>query len=129
MWASALTDWQSELADSTIVVGAINDEGTDLDSYSNKAGILKYDYIAAPVVPDSNNGRGTSYAAPVVAGVGALLIDKFDVRGATAKDILLDTADDMCHVYNDCDVFGVSDTFGHGVLNATRALSPIGNLN
>ena len=128
-WASALLNWQSDLANSTIVVGAINDEGTDLESYSNKAGILKYDYIAAPVIPDNNNGRGTSYAAPVVAGIGALLIDKFDVRGATAKDILLETADDMCHVYYDCNNFGISETFGHGRLNATRALSPIGSLN
>lgn len=112
--------------DRTIVVGAINDEGTAFDigkdgtDYSNRAGILKDNYIVAPVVgPDD----GTSYAAPVVAGAVALIMDKFNnTDAANATTIIFDTADDL-------GAPGVDAEYGHGRLNIGRALSPIGNIN
>ena len=80
-----------------------------------------WDYIAAPVYESDTGGRGTSYAAPVVAGVAALIMDKFGTSAVTTKGLIFDTADDL-------GATGVDEVFGHGRLNAGRALSPVGNL-
>ena len=102
----------------TIVVGSINPEGTGLIHYSNVAGDLANHYITAPeMVPG-----GTSYAAPVVTGTAALIMDKFDnVDPAATKAIIFRTADDL-------GAPGVDRVYGHGRLNIGRALSPVGNL-
>ena len=116
----------------TIVVGSANDEGTgfhiidsssidgiDVDDYSTRAGKLKDSYILAPVVPGY---VGTSFAAPVVSGVAALIQDKYDSSPSEIRDIIFSTADDI-------GAPGVDPIYGHGVLNASAALSPIGSLD
>ena len=105
-----------------IAVGALNDEGTALDSYSNKAGLYKDVFISAPVWESSNGGRGTSYAAPIVSGAAALIMDKFNNTDPyITRDIIFSTADDL-------GVKGVDAVYGHGRLNIGRALSPVGML-
>lgn len=110
----------------TIIVGALNDEGTALEDYSNKAGILMDSFITAPV---SNYGYwtgnldGTSFAAPYLTGVAALIMEKYDSTDAsTARNIIFETADDI-------GAPGVDAVYGHGRLNVGRALSPLGELN
>ena len=110
----------------TIVVGALNDEGTALEDYSNKAGLTMDSFITAPV---SNYGYwtgdldGTSFAAPYLTGVAALIMDKYNNTDAsTTRDIIFNTADDL-------GAPGVDTVFGHGRLNVGRALSPLGPLN
>ena len=116
--------------ETVIVVGAMNDEGTALDTYSTPAGVLKEYYIAAPVWESSGGGRGTSYAAPVVAGIAALLIDNMnDDDPIAVKTKILESADGL----GDCETVdqGTSctdDTYGHGRLNVSRALAPVGGL-
>ena len=116
--------------ETVIVVGAMNDEGTALDTYSTPAGVLKDYYISAPVWESSGGGRGTSYAAPVVAGVAALLIDNMnDDDPIAVKTKILESADGL----GDCETVdqGTSctdDTYGHGRLNVGRALAPVGGL-
>ena len=105
-----------------VVVGALNDEGTKLDSYSNKAGLLMNNFISAPVWETSEGARGTSYAAPIVSGTAALIMDKFNNTNANnTLDIIFSTADDL-------GVKGVDAVYGHGRLNIGRALSPVGML-
>ena len=103
-------------------VGALNDEGTKLDSYSNQAGLLMNNFISAPVWETSEGARGTSYAAPIVSGTAALIMDKFNNTNANnTLDIIFSTADDL-------GVKGVDAVYGHGRLNIGRALSPVGML-
>ena len=100
----------------------MTDDGTALEGYSNQAGLLQDYFISAPV---SNNGgdlSGTSFAAPYVTGVAALIMDKYDnTDAAMTRDIIFDTADDL-------GAPGVDAVFGHGALNVGRALSPIGDI-
>ena len=92
------------------------------DTSSNKAGLLKNNYIVTTNGHNSDCNSGTSCAAPVVAGAAALLKQKFnqDSNAAIVQQIF-DTADDL-------GVAGVDGVYGHGRLNIRRALSPIGNL-
>ena len=120
-------------SEQTIVVGAVNPEGTNLDSYSNLAGLLKHRYIAAPVVSSSDGGRGTSYAAPVVAGVIGLIMDNQNSTNAqTATNRVLRTADGggVCqgNVESISGIYCADDRVGRGRLNVGRALSPVGGL-
>ena len=105
----------------TIVVGALNREGTGLESYSTQAGILKDSYISAPVYDAKDGQAGTSYAAPVVSGTAALIMDKYNTDASATRDIIFDTADDLGAV-------GVDTVYGHGRLNIGRALSPVGQI-
>ena len=75
---------------------------------------------------DTRPVRGTSFAAPRVAGHAALVRHKFpDLSGAQTAKILLDTATTAgiaCHP--GCDV----ETYGQGRVSIADALSPIGKL-
>ena len=105
----------------TIVVGEVTDNGDKLETYSNHAGQLKNHFIVTAGGHDTK--AGTSFAAPVVSGAAALIMDKFNnTDGETTKNIILDTADDL-------GAPGVDNIFGHGRLNIGRALSPVGNVN
>ena len=110
--------------ETTIVVGALADNGTELMGYSQKAGMLKNNFLSTSAIPYTDDywSQGTSFAAPVVAGAAALVMDKFGTNAAETVDILFNTADDL-------GVPGVDDVFGHGALNIQAALSPIGSLN
>ena len=115
--------YQIAFDETVIVVGSLNDDGTALESYSNQAGLLQDYFISAPVSNRGGELSGTSFAAPYVTGVAALIMDKWDNTDAEmTRNIIFDTADDL-------GAPGVDSVFGHGALNVGRALSPIGSLN
>ncbi len=107
--------------DRILYVGAINDTGSALTTYSLKAGDLKEDFIVAhDDILASGDAAGTSFAAPRVAGAAALLRHKFpNLTGSALKQVLLQTATDM-------GTSGVDEVYGHGKLNIPNAMSPQG---
>ncbi len=116
--------------------------------YSNRCGPLPPDWnaarhgphycLAAPgtvrgLVPDPNTPgqgdfedgiNGTSFAAPMVSGALALMMEHFrGTRGNTAVvKRMLDTADRSGR-------YGDLETYGAGFLDLEAALSPVGTLN
>ena len=105
----------SEFTDNTIVVGALKSNGIELTDYSNRAGILGNHFISAPVLTTDD---GTSFSAPLVAGLGVLLADKFEnLSGSQIKQRILTTGDDL-------GAPGVDAIFGYGKINVSEALSP-----
>jgi hypothetical protein len=109
--------------DRTIWVGSYNSAEQDLTNYSFSAGSNAMDYF---LVTDGNSilddTQGTSYAAPRVAGVTALTVQKFPHLTAQERTrLILETADDL-------GAPGVDPVFGHGLLNAGAALNPLGRL-
>ena len=137
-----------ELRAFSLAVAATNPSTGNIADYSNRCGPLPSDWnaathgrhycLAAPgtvrgLVPDANTpGRGdvrgglpgTSYAAPVVSGALALLMEHFrGTRGNTAiVKRMVDTADRSGR-YADL------ETYGAGHLDIEAALSPVGSLN
>ena len=106
----------------TIYVGSVT-EDDELEWYSNSAGTsAMHDFIVASGHSLTENRNGTSFAAPRVAGAAALVIHKFNTSPVNTKQILLESADDL-------GAPGVDPVFGHGKLNISAALSPIGHLN
>ena len=102
-----------------IVVGALEADGLSLADYSTEAGVLADYYISAPVL--FSELPGTSFAAPVVSGTAALIMDKFETNASETIDIIFSTADDLGNP-------GVDAVYGNGALNIGKALSPVGNL-
>jgi hypothetical protein len=118
-------------AGSLIVVGALNAAGTDLASFSNRAGDAAEGYIAAPgeglyIGCDDEfcyTGSGTSFASPLVAGTLALLLDAFpNISGSDAVEIVLDSARDM-------GAPGIDPIYGRGALDVQAAFQPMGTLS
>jgi len=114
-------------SDNVIYVGEV-DSNDEIPFWSNQAGsehknqfiVTSSDYItlASDGEPDGN-----SFAAPRVAGAGALVRQKFpNLTGTQTATVILYTADDL-------GVSGVDDVYGHGKLNVGKALSPVGNLH
>jgi subtilisin family serine protease len=106
-----------------IWVGSLTDDGTALADYSHSAGDMGSDFIVAhDDVLSANDGAGTSYAAPRVAGAAALVRHKFPgLSGMQLKSLLLSTATDIGEP-------GIDAIYGHGKLNLENALSPQGRL-
>ena len=137
-----------ELRGHSLAVAATNPSTGIIADYSNRCGALPTDWNAARhgphycltapgtvrgLVPNPNSpGQGdaehgllgTSFAAPIVSGSLALMMEQFrGTRGNTAVvKRMLDTADRSGR-YADL------ETYGAGHLDLEAALSPVGTLN
>ena len=137
-----------ELRGHSLAVAATDPATGVIANYSNRCGTLPPDWnaarhgphycLAAPgtvrgLVPNPNTPgqgyaedglQGTSFAAPIVSGSLALLMEHFrGTRGNTAVvKRMLDTAD-RSRQYADLEIYGA----GH--LDLEAALSPVGTLN
>lgn len=131
-----------------LVVGALNKNGSvaspaSIASYSNIAGstsgIADRFVLANGNSPYSSTGvamnglgnsisssMGTSYAAPLVAGYAAVVMQKFpNLTAASTSNIILDTARyDTLSCYPNCP----TSTYGAGEASLSRALAPVGRL-
>lgn len=113
-----------------ITVVALGIDGKTLASYSNKCGEKAKNFCLAspaqttithPADPTrSGTWAGTSFAAPVVSGIAAMVREAFPWMNAQqVRDTLLSTADDLGEA-------GVDTTYGHGRVNAGKAVMGIG---
>ncbi|CAI8216945.1 MAG: Serotype-specific antigen 1 [Alphaproteobacteria bacterium] len=118
-----LRETEKDAGDRAIFVGALDDNTTTLARYSLSAGALKNDFIVAhDDIYRAHDGRGTSFAAPRVAGAAALVRHKFpSLNGPNLKQVMLRSADDLGEK-------GPDEIYGHGKLNVLSALSPIDGL-
>lgn len=118
---------QNETKDSTIVVGALTGTGSaqKIADYSTRAGYLANWYIlASGDTGFYNNARGTSFAAPRVAGVAAIIKQKFPaLTSQQIAQIILLSADKDMNNDGTPDFIGVDPIFGHGKLSLKNALA------
>jgi subtilisin family serine protease len=116
---------------STIVVGALAGSGSsqNIATYSTRAGILAQRFVLAPGEEGEQGIQGTSFAAPRVAGIAAILKQKFPTLTSSqiASVILLSASKDIDNDGRD-DFAGVSPIYGHGKASLTRALDLLGAL-
>ena len=104
------------------------DSSDNIPDWSNQAGSAhKNQFIvtSSDAITTASNGSpsGNSFAAPRVAGAGALVRQKFpNLSGSQTATVILHTADDL-------GATGVDAVFGHGKLNVGAALAPVGNLH
>jgi len=96
-------------------------------SSDNRSGFSNYGTAVDLVAPGSSvrstritggygNGSGTSYASPVAAGVGAMILSvRSDLSGQDAQDILYQSVDDL-------GAAGRDDFFGRGRVNTFNAM-------
>lgn len=110
--------------DSTIVVGALNAEGKIAD-YANRAGAMARRYITASGETGFfQNAKGTSFAAPRVAGVAAIIKQKYPtLSSARIADIILLSADKDINQDGLPDFDGFNPIYGHGKLSLVNALA------
>ncbi len=100
-----------------IAVGAV-DAACRLQPYSNRAGTARDFFLVAP-----DDGRGTSFAAPRVSGAAARVLERDPhLSAGQVGEILFSTATDL-------GAPGVDAVYGHGLVNAARALQPLGPLS
>ena len=126
--AAALVN-QVPTATSTIVVGALTAGGKIAD-YSTRPGSLMNRFIWASgesgFYPNANgsNAQGTSFAAPRVAGVAALLRQKYPaLTSSQICDLILDSASKDIDNDGVGDFTGVSPIYGRGKLSLSNALA------
>jgi subtilisin family serine protease len=122
--------FQNQTKASTIVVGALTGSGAseNIATYSTRAGILADRFILAQGGTGFfANMQGTSFAAPRVAGVAALLKHKYpSLTAAQISSVILLSADKDINNDGIPDFTGVSPIFGHGKLSLSRALALAG---
>ncbi len=105
-----------------IAVGAVDPNTGEIQPYSNRAGETMDHYLVAPDFPDIGL-IGTSFSAPVVAGVASLVVDNAPhLSGVQVADIL-------CRSARDLGAPGRDPIYGCGLVNPVAALSPIGALS
>lgn len=110
-------------SDNVLIVGAVDRNG-NMYHYSNKAGNTKDNYVVDHSEYTSQNQAfgGTSASAPTVSGKAAIIKSKFpSLTGSQLANVIKTTADDL-------GAPGVDIIYGHGRVNLTRALSPVGTL-
>ena len=131
--ASALIATKPEAHGLVIIAGATNNAGTDLASFSNRAGSGASFYLAAVgeglKIYDRNGALsppvayGTSLSAPAIAGAVALLAQAFpNLTGQQIVNLLLTTATDM-------GAPGTDNIYGRGKLNLANAFAPQGTMS
>lgn len=112
---------------SAILAGALAKNGTpsnpaSMANYSQVAGaspVVQRNFLVVGVDESAGLPRGTSFAAPIIAGYAAILGSKFTTANATAvTNQLLNTArTDTVVGYNPA-------TYGRGEASISRALAP-----
>jgi len=129
-----------------LIVGALDKNGTvsskaTISNYSNTAGatanVANRFVVANGNTPYGNSsvgingftaaaGSGTSYAAPIVAGYAAIVMQKFpNLDAAKTSNIILDTArTDTLSCHPSCS----TAIYGKGEASLSRALAPVGSL-
>ena len=126
---AALPSVVSGLASTWITVVATDQTGV-LASFSNACGVAKAYCMAAPGsnitsaygVDRTGTGSGTSFAAPMVSGAAALMMQKWPtLTGNQIQQILFNTA-------NKSGVYANANIYGQGMLDLTKAFSPVGTL-
>ncbi len=109
-----------------IIVGSV-DANNQISSFSDRAGTAMNYYMVAPgenfVLP-WNGGTalvsGTSFAAPMVSGAAAIIMQRWpNLSARDVANILFASATDL-------GAPGVDAVYGHGLLNVAAALQPIG---
>ncbi len=114
---------------SIIAVGAVDSNNT-IASFSNRAGDTANWYVVALGVNVAGagnasnsalvSGSGTSMATPVVAGVAALIKSRWpNLRASQVGQIIFATTTDL-------GAPGVDAVYGRGLVNAQRAMQPVG---
>lgn len=107
----------SSYSDSVLLVGALTPGGLNQGLH---AGDFKDNYVVD--YGSGEYGYATSWVAPKVAGKAALIKSKFhNLDAVDITNIIKNTADDLGEP-------GVDAVYGHGRVNLSRALSPIGSL-
>ena len=109
-----------------ILAGAV-DQNNVIASFSDRAGVAREYYMVAPgvdlVFPWNGQlvvGSGTSLSAPIIAGAAAIIFERWPTLTAReVRDILFTSATDL-------GVVGVDNVYGHGLLNLSAALQPLG---
>jgi hypothetical protein len=118
-----------------ITVGATDIDGRMVVSFSGRGpttdGRMKPEVVAPgssilTASKDRDGYRfwgGTSFSAPIVAGIGALLKQKFpDLKPTEFKEALIDTAKDI-------DIIGPDNNSGMGLVDASSALRILNDIN
>jgi hypothetical protein len=127
---SSLAATQPLARGTMIIAGAANNAGTDLASFSNRAGSGAEFYLVAVgegMLAYDKDGvlgivKGTSFSSPTVAGAVALLAEAFpNLTGQQIVNLLLTTATDM-------GAPGTDAIYGRGMLNLANAFAPQGTL-
>jgi len=123
--------YQPATAASTIVVGSTSGSGSteNIATYSTRAGVLAQRFVLAAGDEGSQNVSGTSFAAPRVAGIAAILKQKYPslTSDQIASVILLSASKDINNDGVD-DFTGVSPIYGQGKASLSRALALAGSL-
>lgn len=111
-----------------VIIAGANDASGTLASFSGKAGDFANYYLSAlgtQVRSFDNKGAdffysGTSFSTPAVAAAVALIEAAFpNLTAAQVVSLLYASA-------TDAGTAGVDSTYGHGILNLTKAFQPLG---
>jgi subtilisin family serine protease len=113
-----------------IIVGALTRSGGALANYSNYAGSYSDRFLVADgrgiQNSDGSYDKGTSFAAPKVAGYAAIVAQKFpNLNAEKLTNVLLRTARyDTLACHPNCR----TNLYGRGEASLSRALAPVGKL-
>jgi len=123
--------YQAATSSSTIVVGALSGTGSgeNIATYSTRAGVLAQRFVLASGAEGEPNVAGTSFAAPRVAGIAAILKQKYpSLSSAQIANVILMSASKDINNDGFDDFTGVSPIYGHGKVSLSRALALAGAL-
>ena len=132
---ATLPSMVSGLANSWVAVVSVDRDaqgqgGGTLSSFSNACGVAAAYCMAAPGnmiistlgADKVGSGSGTSFAAPMVSGGAALLMEKYPfLKGPDIQKILFTTA-------NKTGIYANTAIYGQGLLDLKKAFAPIGGL-